>query len=438
MPTDPTPRMTLAQKLSLAHLLLFAAALPFERFYSQLLLISLVAHTLIQLRRGALSLLWRRELLLLQSVFWITVLATAWSAQKGTAFPMWERQLAFLLFPVLLPLQGVDLRRAVPAVMRVFAWVNVAVILYLYADALAVIRFHRLPLSDLFGAHFISHQFAGPVGMHATYLSLFCALSLTALLLSLLSEKRRPAIIPLAVAVFVLLAGLVQLGSRAVLLATALILLGVVPFVVARGAARLRYLAVTVLVTALAGLTVYRSDALAQRLVADLRSDLSTGGARYSVADPRAARWALAWELVKASPLRGHGSGDEVALLKEAYYTHGLYDSYLNELNAHNQYLSFALRGGALGLLAYLGSLAFLARLAWRRRNALFGAFVLLLAVTGISENLFDVNKGVFFAAFFGPLFAWAALREPEIKRAPGNPVGRRRVSTGSRIPVKI
>ncbi|GAA4338286.1 O-antigen ligase family protein [Flaviaesturariibacter amylovorans] len=438
MPADTAPRITAAQKISLGHGLLFVASLPFERFYSQLLLLSLVAHTLIQVRRSDLHRLWRREVLLLQGVFWITLAATAWSSEKGTAFTMWERHLAFALFPLLLPLQDGDLRRATHLILRAFAVVNAAVVLYLYGDALAVIRFHGLPISDLFGPHFISHRFAEPIGLHATYGSLFCALSLTVVLREGLRERRRLRAAGWMLLASVLLAALVQLGSRSVLLATGLIVLGIVPFFLERRAARIRYLVVTVLLTGILAVAINRSDGLSQRLVTDLRSDLTTEGGRYSVADPRAARWALGWELVKASPLWGHGTGDEVALLKEKYWNARLYDSYLNELNAHNQYLSFAIRGGILGVLGYCGFLAFLARLAWRSRNGVFGAFVLLVAVTGVSENLLDVNKGIFFVAFFGSLFGWAALQEHEIKHAPGNPATTRRVFTGNRIPVKM
>jgi len=56
-------------------------------------------------------------------------------------------------------------------------------------------------------------------------------------------------------------------------------------------------------------------------------------------------------------------------------------------------------------LLVYLGTLLFGFWAAFRRKDAVFFAFMLLIAVVSISENLLDVDKGIIFYAFFFTFF---------------------------------
>jgi O-antigen ligase len=393
---------TTENKVSVLLLALFAASLPFDRFYSELLLIVLLVHTAIHLRADR----WRQVALPVlarhSTVFLLTLVATAWTAWPDVAFPHWERQMAILLLPLCLMLLPVDLGRYRFVILNGFILVNTVVAGYLYSDALRTMYFYHQPLHDLLGAAYIGQNFSEPLDLHATYLSLFFALSLTAALQQLLSGsgfniKR----IALVLATLLLAAGLFQLASRAVLASQLLLSLVVLPFTLSTFKKRVLFAAVL-----LAGCTgifflLRQYPQLYQRLITDMVTDLGTSRAAGVVSDPRGHRWELALELVKARPIFGHGTGSEVPLLREAYFRNGLYDSYLNGLNAHNEYLSIAIRSGLAGLLIWAGTLAAFLRQAWRERDLLLAAFFLLLLGTALSENLMDVNKGIFFYAFF-------------------------------------
>jgi O-antigen ligase len=123
------------------------------------------------------------------------------------------------------------------------------------------------------------------------------------------------------------------------------------------------------------------------------------------VFDGRFARWNVVTELIKKKPITGYGSGSETALLQDGFFNHKLYNSYLNRLNSHNQYLSFLLKTGVGGLLIYLGTLAFGFSVALKKKDLLFFAFMMLVAIVSLSENLLDVDKGIFFYAFFFSFF---------------------------------
>ena len=121
--------------------------------------------------------------------------------------------------------------------------------------------------------------------------------------------------------------------------------------------------------------------------------------------EPRIMRWESAIKLIKQSPLIGYGSGSQKRLLKDVYFRDKLYGSYLHELNTHNQYLSFWLAFGIGGLLVFLATLYMGFSVAWQNRDILFICFLLLVTIPAFSENILNVNKGIFFYAFFFSFF---------------------------------
>src|SRR4051812_890793 len=91
---------TLSNKISYYHMLAFVAALPFDRFYSELVLASFFLHELIHITRQKLVTI-RLPVMLPVLIYLLTLLATIYSAEKGRAFGEWEKQLAFLLLPLI-------------------------------------------------------------------------------------------------------------------------------------------------------------------------------------------------------------------------------------------------------------------------------------------------------------------------------------------------
>ena len=80
---------SLANKISFYHLMLLMASLPFDRFYSHIILISYAIHTLIHLKKGDVKRVFNLRTLVLQSVFLVTVLGTIYTHTPGEAFTEW-------------------------------------------------------------------------------------------------------------------------------------------------------------------------------------------------------------------------------------------------------------------------------------------------------------------------------------------------------------
>jgi O-antigen ligase len=395
---------SLPNKISFYLLVLFPALLPFDQFYSELALASFFIHTLIHARKNDYRRLFRKEVLLLISVFLLTAVFTLSSDNQQEAWRLWMRQLAILFLPISLFLNPIPLWQYARSIFVIFGIVCTAAVLYLYYDALSVIRYFHLPFSSLFSSHFMNHQFADPLEIHATYLSLYVFLSLVAFIHYYFLEQNKPRKALFAVGSFILLAGLIQLGSRAIMIAFLLVSCLIIPFWLNKKK-RAYYFRLFILAFSVFILTLIFFKSFQDRFLYTLQQDLTGESAGLKTTDSRMQRWIVAYDVVKDSPFVGHGTGDEVDLLREQYFKHHLFDAYLNRLNAHNQYISFLLMGGFVALSVYLYLLLFGLRLSIRSKNFLFLGFIVLLLVVSFSENYLLRNKGIFFYSFFFSLF---------------------------------
>lgn len=397
---------TVEDNISYWHLAIFLAMLPFDFFYSQLVLVSFAVHTLIHLRKQRLRLLLAKPVWVVMAVYLLGFVGMLYSQDKAAAWDLAGRQSAILIWPILLILTNFPLAQYTERLLRFFAVVCVATILYLYVDALRIITFYQMPLTNILSQAFMNHQFSLPIGIHATYISLYAALSFVVLLQGLFTAKGKIALLLYVMGLAILVAGLLQLSSRAVCIALLVIVNTVFPWLVLKGKKRWWFLTASLLLTLAAALFINNTAAFKTRYFTELKQDVSKRDkVDYDITEPRVERWKLAWQLVQQKPLLGHGSGSELRLLKDAYFEHKLYSSYLNEFNAHSQYLSFLIKTGFAGLLVYLYVLGYSAWIAVRRRQLFFATFLLLVVIVSVGENILDVNKGIFFYGFFMGLF---------------------------------
>lgn len=76
---------TTANKISYYHLMALLASLPFDLFYSHLILISYIIHTLIHIKKAEVKPVLNFRILALSSVFLLTVFCTVYSVNKPEA-----------------------------------------------------------------------------------------------------------------------------------------------------------------------------------------------------------------------------------------------------------------------------------------------------------------------------------------------------------------
>ena len=405
----------LANRISYYHVMLFLVSLPFDRFYNHLILASLAIHTLIQFNKNKTKPLFTLRTVILQSVFYITVISTLYTINPSHAFIEWELDLPILLFPLILCFNPLNLKKYKPQLLFVFAVCCTATILYLYADAFITIRYYKMPLSSIISPAFTNHNFSEPIDMHATFFSMQIAIALVYLLCVLIGEKLTLTNkIIYAFCSFVLTAGIIQLSSKSVFFALFLVLNIAFPYFMVRGLRRKVYLLISASFFCLIVLCIFNSRTLRDRFLLELKEDLSPSFVGQTT-EPRLERWKIAAKFIGESPVIGYGAGSEIQLLQEKYFAKQFYSSYIHRLNAHNQYMSFMLKSGIWGFAVYLATLIYGFKKAIRKRDMVFFSFMVIIAVVSLSENILDVDKGVMFYSFFLSLFVFVSEQKEQL-----------------------
>jgi O-antigen ligase len=413
---------SLTNKISFYHILLFVASLPFDRFYSEVILASLVIHTLIHFRKSSLLNYPFKKILLLQSIFLLTVIASIHTLSISLALKEWEQQLAIFLFPLLFSVTQLDLKKYRRLFFTALTAACTSVIVYLEYDAVRIIHFYHLSYSALFSNAFINWNFSNPMNIHPTYLSMYVALSIVFMLSCLVSATSMAGKVMFTSIAAVLSIGLLQLGSKSVLFAFLLIVI-LSPFFLPVSGKRKPLLLIAI-VLGLSTLVVFKYDALQNRFISSLADDLTKEDSGKTKNEFRIARWKAGLDLVRQSPIIGFGTGSEITMLKKKYFERKLYSSFINNMNVHSQYLSLMIRAGVIGLLMFLLILYKGFDIAIKSKDFMMLSFLMLIAIVSLCENIFDVNKGIFFYSSFFSLFIFtsAAQRVPlDIERkAPG------------------
>ncbi|WDF80922.1 O-antigen ligase family protein [Mucilaginibacter sp. KACC 22773] len=403
-----------ANKVSYYHIMLLMASLPFDRFYSHIILISFIVHTFIHLQKEKLRIMLTLKTVVLQSVFFVTLIATVYSLYRSEAFNEWVLRLPILILPPVFLLNGLDLKKYRANFLFAFAIVCTATIIYLYIDALITIKYYHLPLKTIFSPAFTNHNFSEPLDIHATFFSLQLVVALVYLLALLFKPLTLPVKLICSICSFILLCGLIQLSSKSILAILFIIINLVLPYCLLKGKSRLKFITAGAAISALAFATILNVSSFKERYLTSLTDDFSAFKPGEST-DSRLARWHVVAQLIKQKPLIGHGSGSEQKLLHDEFFKAKMYDSFLANLNSHNQYLSFVVKSGIWGLLVYLVTLAYGFKTAILKKDVVFISFMLLITIVSLSENVLDADKGVmFYSLFFALLLFSGGEVKPE------------------------
>ena len=417
---------TIAHKISFWLLGCFLIFLPFDFFYSEIILGCYAIHTFIHAGKISYKNLFSSDFFLISSLFLVGIVTGLYSNDKQESLNISSRQLALLLIPILFSVNDFALERYRIGLFKIFAYSCTLTVIYLYTDAIRTIIYFNMPANSLFSFAFMNHNFSMPIGIHATYLSMYVAFSIVIFGYQVLNEDNKSKIIFYSCCMVLLSMALIQLSSRAVLIAILVIANVIFPYFMS-GKKRIRYLVLSLIISTAGFYAIFHFDAYKLRFINELKEDLSGNVAVIESTEPRIARWEATMELVMRSPVFGYGSGSEKKLLKEQYFKKRFYISYINEFNTHSEYLSFLLKAGIIGLMIYIYVLFRGFVIAWKNKDLLFAAFITLIAIVSVSENVLDLNKGIFFYSFFFSIFLlgkkkYARKQETHLKKE-GNPV---------------
>lgn len=399
-----------SERLRFLLILLFVFSLPFDRFYSTVILMLLIVCTFIDVSVEKIKQI-PRQIWIFQAVFFLTCLGYGYSYNKHEAGFMLEKQLAILAFPLILPLAVRLTPERIRPVMISLTVGSLISILYLFINVVYIILLGNLPFSLIFSKEFFNHGFSAPLEIHAGYLSLYISFSIIFLLGELVAHKQISRRLFLIACLSVLTAGLFFLASRNSIITTVLVICIIFPlFHVKR---KLLFYSIISALLISVFFVVHNVNYLNERFSSDMITDINSDLAEYNFdgAEPRIERWKAALELFPGSPLIGYGTGDEIGMLKTKYVEKQLFISYLESFNAHNQYLSYLLKNGIIGLIAFLAAMCYYLMIAIRARHFIYISFLISMMIGFFTENILDANKGIYFFALFNTLLGYTLLK---------------------------
>ncbi len=109
--------------------------------------------------------------------------------------------------------------------------------------------------------------------------------------------------------------------------------------------------------------------------------------------------------LIKKHPFLGVGTGDIPDAYQKAYNEMNSILEQEYRYKAHNQYLSFMVAFGVIGLLVFLFSIFFPFFTSKKRWNYLYLSFLLIILLSMMPEDTVETQAGATFFAFFSSLF---------------------------------
>lgn len=335
----------------------------------------------------------------------LIVIFSFYSTDPNQANKEVVRFISFLIFPLLfyfsIPLNIKERK----LVIRIFIWC-----LVVFFFACLVVAWKRQIVrwndgSDFNWYFFYRYDFLELFDQHPTYVSIFTLLGLSLLHFLPHREKVFSAKSTTIILTAILSLALVLYGSRmGYVIYGVLGLVYIIRLVWAR-----KFMAVARLLVLFAVMLVicWNIPIVKERI-------LYTSGKKYEYKyndeteiingtpekQGRLLLWQDAIEVILERPFLGYGTGASKKMLFEKYEEKGHVLFLEERYNAHNSYFELLLWGGIPLLTSYILILTSLFWLAYRKRDLVMFALVLIITITGITETLF-LAQGILFIAFF-------------------------------------
>ncbi|WP_164674799.1 O-antigen ligase family protein [Flagellimonas maritima] len=365
---------------------------------------------------------WNILLLSTVPLFILHLFGAIYTDYSSDSFHYLEKTISFLLVPlVFIYFCPLELRKIKGMLLKGLFYGSIVSILYL--TAFNLYRYFSSQDSlhigyDILGYYHTYIHFTRPIDQHPTYLGVYY---LTALLflkhINLKKQIKNLAIILLCL-------GILLVNSRVVFIGL-FILVFFKALQKALKYIRLKKIKKLVLFTVVFGgililsINIISSTYIGDRFINIARFEMLTtpeGKVNSRThSNPRFSRYISAFKLIKEKPIIGYGVADEYPRLKEQFKKDGLFYAAEEGYNAHNQFIGFAIRFGAIGLLVLSFFLISNIRLAIVTKEFNYALLGLIITCVSLTENYFDRNFGITFIAMFFTVFLYSIFPKKHI-----------------------
>ena len=323
-----------------------------------------------------------------------------------TGWNIFFSRLSLFLFPFVLAIPGKQVLKNVKLLLKLFAVSTTLIIIccFLYATYKSVsfqnglFLFNPHPPQGYWMSYYYGSFFS--FNQHPSYLAMYVILSVYIALeswfdKSLILPRRR---LWLFISIFLLIS-IYFLSSRSGIICV--VLLFPIYFIYkiktwSKGKGHIIIL--SILVISLALFPIFRSN---ERVKSGLIA-ISNGSIKQTaIDDGRVVIWNSALRIIRNNLIFGVGIGDVKTELMKEYKRVGDQDLIDKRYNVHNQFLEVVVENGIIGLVFFLAMLAYMFRIAFYKRNLLYGLFLMMMLVFFMFETVLYRLAGVSFFALF-------------------------------------
>jgi O-antigen ligase len=345
----------------------------------------------------------------------------------GSTFKYFERYCSYLIIPILFSFlsldQLIDLKKY--SFRGLVTGSVLASLMLLCANFYKYFQFKQAFVfeSDLFSYEFTYHEFASFLDIHPTFLGLYFVFAIVILNEYKIGINKVISFI----ANSILIVCLIFLNSRVPFLVFGIYLAGsflrALYKLFCKRELSLKQVslkvipAIAILICVVIGFKdTYIYKRMSGQLVWELSENRGTTYDGVYSNDSRVSRWKVLIEKSFEKPLFGYGTGTEDRVSLEAYEEGGLKHALENRYGPHNQYISFLLEFGLLGLLVFSFYLGINLLNEIRQRNFVSTLFIVFMTVSYFFDSLMYLNAGVIFFAFFANLFTVISINKSKVK----------------------
>lgn len=315
------------------------------------------------------------------------------------------KSLPFLILPIVI--YSISQKISIyefKTILKSFVIGNIVVCLFLLSVIFKTIYLKSFSVETLWG---LTHQNLGElVDMNAIYLALYIGLSLLIVVYYYLKKtkkfKIKSNLLYLStILLFILL--LIFLSSRTVLFSLMLIMIILFYQHYVKRDNIVKSALLSILIGGFTLITIFSINPVLKWRVASLFEIQDSGqiqGKEEGI-KMRKKLWASSFEVINDNWLLGVGTGDFKDELEKVYHKNKYRIQYRKHMNSHNQYISYLVSNGIIGLLLFFLYLFYPLIIYYKKRRLLLWMIILLFSMCFVTESYFYTNKGVILTAFF-------------------------------------
>lgn len=324
--------------------------------------------------------------LVLSIPFWMALLGLLYTEDVGSAFRDIELKSPFLIFPLIF--STVNLKEeSFYFVMKNFFLGALA------ATLLAGIKVLYFKINDL-GNYLYYQDLYGFIDKHTTYFALFVVIAMLYLLQKFFILKSKKQHYVIAYIFFIGVLYVLSVRISVIALAAGSMIL-----IMHHLNSKIKY-AVIVLVALLIG-SLYLTPNFQKRF-----EPSQIENSEINDADFRKLHWqAVVETIAHNSLLIGNGTRGNRDYLYSKYKDYGLTSAYVDEYNAHNQYLEILLDFGIVGLLLFFLMLFYIGKLTLKENYLGFSILCVFLIFMS-TESMLERQSGIVIFSFLMTILA--------------------------------